>query len=117
MGKVLATHCKRGHEYSVEDTYWVRRRKSGTKARVCRACNRARVARYFERHPEKKKGKPKLQQLSDLWDRIYKFEQTGCWLWQGSLSQGYGQIKIGGKNRPVHRLFSRAVLRPDSRSS
>jgi hypothetical protein len=81
------------------------RRRGGTKKRVCRACNNIRVARYFERHPEKKKPKPKPQEFSDLWDRIYKFEETGCWLWQASLSQGYGQVTLGGKNRLVHRLF------------
>jgi hypothetical protein len=63
-----------------------------------------RVRAYLERHPEKKKGKPKPQEFEDLWDRIFKFEQTGCWLWQGSLSQGYGQVSLGGKSYYVHRL-------------
>jgi len=105
MGRILVTHCNRGHEYSVENTCWVHRR-DGRKTRVCRACNAIRVERYFERHPEKKgKGQTKPQQFSDLWDRIYKFEETGCWLWQASLSQGYGQVTLGGKKRVVHRLF------------
>ena len=111
MGKVLATHCKNGHQYSVENTCWVRRR-SGAKTRVCRMCNNLRVARYFQRHPKKKKGKPEPQQFSDLWDRIFKFEQTGCWLWQASLSQGYGQVTIGGKNRRVQRLFYENLCGP-----
>lgn len=35
--KRAATHCKRNHEFSLENTYW---RKDGR--RVCRTCNRDR---------------------------------------------------------------------------
>jgi len=38
-----------------------------------------------------------------LWGRIEKTE--GCWLWKGStMTSGYGQIRWGGKVRPVHRV-------------
>lgn len=39
------THCVRGHAYDAENTYW----RSGDGQRVCRACNRAAVARYQAR--------------------------------------------------------------------
>ena len=28
---------------------------------------------------------------------------TGCWLWTGSTANGYGKLKINGKNRETHR--------------
>lgn len=39
------THCKRGHEFTPENTY---RPKGGS--RHCRACNREAVRRYGHRH-------------------------------------------------------------------
>lgn len=44
FGGRSATHCVSGHEYTPENTYW---RPSG--GRDCRACIRARVARYMQR--------------------------------------------------------------------
>jgi len=29
---------------------------------------------------------------------------SGCWLWKGFLTQGYGRMKINGKSLLVHRL-------------
>lgn len=31
-------------------------------------------------------------------------EITGCWLWTGVISNHYGQIKVKGKGKSVHRL-------------
>ena len=41
------THCKNGHEYTPENTYW--RPGPGGGARDCRACIRARVRLYKQR--------------------------------------------------------------------
>lgn len=38
------TACKNGHEYTDENTRWIET-KTGTKARVCRACRRANERR------------------------------------------------------------------------
>jgi hypothetical protein len=40
------THCKRGHEFTPENTY---ARRDGLGRRQCRACNRAAVAAYKSR--------------------------------------------------------------------
>jgi hypothetical protein len=33
-------------------------------------------------------------------------ERTGCWVWQGMVSdRGYGLVKIGGKHRKAHRVM------------
>jgi hypothetical protein len=29
---------------------------------------------------------------------------TGCWLWQGALSNGYGTLSVGKRSRGAHRL-------------
>lgn len=41
----VATHCKRGHEFSDSNTY-VERRKDGSLIRCCRACGRERMRRW-----------------------------------------------------------------------
>lgn len=39
-----------------------------------------------------------------LWNKVVRDEATGCWLWMGSKrTGGYGNIKIAGKARTVHR--------------
>jgi hypothetical protein len=39
------THCSNGHLFDVSNTYL----QPGSRRRACRACNRARVARYMAR--------------------------------------------------------------------
>lgn len=39
------THCKRGHEYTPENTYL----RGGTNGRGCRACDRDSTRRYVQR--------------------------------------------------------------------
>ena len=41
--------------------------------------------------------------MDNFWDRVDK--STDCWHWTGSkTSKGYGQFKLNGKNRLVHRV-------------
>lgn len=35
---------------------------------------------------------------------------TGCWLWEGNASNGYGKIKIGGKSIPAHKVSFEAFV-------
>ena len=32
-------------------------------------------------------------------------DPSGCWIWMGGISRGYGAIKIKGKNKKVHRVM------------
>jgi hypothetical protein len=47
---------------------------------------------------------------SRLEARTIKDSVTGCWLWQGTISDGYGQLKYEGKVIKVHRLSAMIYL-------
>jgi hypothetical protein len=56
-----------------------------------------------------------------LLDRLFRrvrFDESGCWLWQGAISSGYGQIGVGrlhhGNKRTVlvHRMAWTALVGP-----
>ena len=42
--------------------------------------------------------------LERFWEKIKVNNQNGCWEWQGSTSQGYGNITINKKRYQTHRL-------------
>jgi hypothetical protein len=66
-----STHCKRGHEFTPENTQWVNVTSPGgttRRGRLCRICSRARVKRYLDKHPRKA---PK--RLTDL--PLHDFEE------------------------------------------
>ena len=46
------THCKRGHPFSIENTFILQR--EGRRERVCRECHRAQVARWHEAQRRKR---------------------------------------------------------------
>src|SRR6516225_4767095 len=110
MEKQLGTHCKRGHEFTPQNTYY--RVWKGRRIRVCRACNNERVARYLERRAKEIEGDLLWDYIaSGFWDRIVKDPETACWLWQGHLNDGYAKISVGGKWRRVQLDCAREVLR------
>ena len=37
---------------------------------------------------------------------------SGCWLWQGALTKGYGRIEVEGRHLRVHRLAYELVKGP-----
>ena len=75
---VIKKHCRRGHLLSEENTGW--RSVAGKKRQVCRVCSNERVRRWRERHPEKRRREPTIDELMS---RIEKESFAGCWLWQG----------------------------------
>lgn len=38
-----------------------------------------------------------------VWDRIVKDPETGCWLWQAGTSKGYAKFTYQGTSYRVHR--------------
>lgn len=46
-------------------------------------------------------GDGRLPQL--VWDKVYPEPNTGCWLWCGVTSGGYGQRKVNRVQRYVHK--------------
>lgn len=56
-----------------------------------------------------------------LWLRVdrngpphpYDPTQGRCWIWTGSTSRGYGQLRVNGKSRSVHRLAFRLATGND----
>lgn len=46
------------------------------------------------------------------WEKIYTEPNTGCWLWAGSLTSGYGSISVGGKSQRAHRYVYELVKGP-----
>lgn len=43
--------------------------------------------------------------LRERFDANYKVDsETGCWLWQGCLNRGYGQMRVCGKLMASHRV-------------
>lgn len=46
------THCRRGHPYDEGNTYFVTDRRTGTKGRGCKECNRARGRANWQKKKE-----------------------------------------------------------------
>ena len=47
-----------------------------------------------------------LLKMKSFSDRFYEkvVITPGCWIWTGSLTKGYGAIRVGKKNMYVHRM-------------
>ena len=47
-----------------------------------------------------------------IWPLVSKGDPSGCWLWMGYKVGGYGSIRVGGRNRRVHRLVYELLVGP-----
>lgn len=85
------TTCKRGHPFSGVNS-------SGFQ--ICRTClNQGRRIR------ELLGPKGRLTLAERVNSHVTIDTDTGCWVWTASRrSDGYGQIRIGGKNAAAHRI-------------
>lgn len=52
--KAIRTHCRRGHEYTPENTYIRKRIKENTRARVCRTCMNHFQRLYYQENPNRR---------------------------------------------------------------
>ena len=43
--------------------------------------------------------------IERIMSRVNVNSETGCWIWNGILTRGYGQLKVDGKMLYVHRLM------------
>ena len=58
-----------------------------------------------------------LWTIDELFNRSTPEPNSGCWIWLGATSHGYGAIRIAGKTVRAHRLAHRlasGVLTPSS---
>lgn len=39
-----------------------------------------------------------------FWEKVMPEPNSGCWLWVGALSKGYGSISVSGRNQGAHRV-------------
>lgn len=123
--RVLKSHCKYGHEFTPENTYW---RREG---RECRQCARERYERnsaglYKTRRPigprQPKKQRQKRLTGQDLfWSKVdqngpvstHRPELGRCWVWQaGRFDNGYGAFGVNRVNRGAHRVAYEWLVGP-----
>jgi len=99
----LTAHCKRGHEFTAENTR-VETDRKGRVQRRCLACA-AQTARS-RRAKNKKPRSPVLVPVRDSWEkRANRRGINECWLWTGKLhTTGYGCLVRNGKRLYAHRL-------------
>lgn len=56
-----------------------------------------------------KRGAPLTERLLHYTEQL---AECGCWVWMGPASDGYGRIKIQGRNIPTHRASYEAFVGP-----
>jgi hypothetical protein len=42
--------------------------------------------------------------LERFYNKITRIPESGCWLWDGYLCQGYGSFSLNGKQQQAHRV-------------
>lgn len=59
---------------------------------------------------------PAPNKLSDVWDRIEKVTESGCWIWMGEIgkrkNEGYGKFSLHQVRHVAHRLVYELVKGP-----
>jgi len=49
----------------------------------------------------------KIEIADEIWPGF-----GGCWLWRGTLSRGYGRVKVGGRDRGTHCVVYEMLIGP-----
>lgn len=104
MPKPKVTHCKHGHKFDVQNTYWYIN-AWGRPARACKQCSRHRQEMY-RREKGAKSRKPSYEKLMKrFWSKVLKTRT--CWLWQSTVNPGgYGRFWITPKISVMAHRFA-----------
>src|SRR5712692_7724477 len=54
---------------------------------------------------------PPFWHLERFWQKVEP-NPSGCWLWKGCLSRGYGQVQIDSKQMASHRFAWEDIMGP-----
>ncbi len=76
---------------------------------------RGHPVRYVKGHSGWAEGQTNDRPISkrhDLWKREDRGYQTRCWIWQGSLTEGYGRITHRYTRWMAHRLIYEQEIGP-----
>lgn len=50
-------------------------------------------------------AREKLTEVERFWKNVERGDDDDCWLWHGSMSNGYGTVHVGGTNRVAHAVL------------
>lgn len=96
------TRCKRGHEYTEENTKIYSKRlrgpNDGWAMRECKTC-RAMTKKRWNKGLSLKKPN-----LKDRFMQKVNIVESGCWEWNAYKLLGYGRFKYEGEMRLAHRV-------------
>lgn len=99
----LSTHCRRGHEYTLENTAYEKNNR-GAFVRRCKDCHRLRTAqarRMIKDLPEYTPRPRYANAMRRFADKVI-IRPNGCWEWTASTDSNYGTFRFEGKNRRAH---------------
>jgi hypothetical protein len=112
------THCVRGHAFDPSNT---RINRNGS--RSCRACHRERVALarrglrlepvvVFSAKPRQSKPPARRATFRERLLGRCLIDDRGCWVWTGVTENGYGRIRVNGRNVLTHRAAYEMFIGP-----
>lgn len=102
--RIAHSHCKNGHEYTAENTYF-----TSSRGRRCRACHAATERKLKQAIRILMPPTPTKTPTECFWEKVDKSPGQGpngsCWQWTGATSdKGYGSLTRNTKKYSAHRV-------------